>query len=1217
MIRKTGSILLAALTAVSMLGIPGGTAFADTMITEDNSITETADREIREAADPGADTFAPEEEVFSDETDVEEAEDFSGGVSPEETGESAVVLDEAEYRYNPDDWRALPDRWFHIDQRDGWCDSENGESFNFEITAVEPMSENWENVIEIREDSDEQSHWWDIHSKDPGEAVLKITGKTDRETFSYNFNISIKEDLYGFEDISTDSNQEHYLPGEEYVISADPFHYSSAQEREGDFSNVTFEWELAQGAEAVKEFVPFPDDPTKVKVVLKDVLPEGWDHASVWARICMKDENGEILSRVGWVVDVKNGYSEIYPTRVNGWMNPGESEKIIAELRDYPGENGNAYETRKNVAFRILYNTDLMEVLDAKGNPTGGRFDDYEEIDIAEAAADGTCELTIHRLKEWEDRFLIQALEQDEKGEWQEICSKEYFLRYRDIDIGTDCDHDIDVFTDAEELPEIPINIGKLGDNWRDSFDLDLRVGYWDEATDWTGYLNKNDYNVDEKENCLVVTLKKAFLETLEDWTDIRVYAGLYIKGAVRSDETRLRDTDAWFHIQKNETKYDREWDRSLLPGSDGTVNGHYNVYVRNAEHPYGEDLKYTVTNVEKIEDNPWEPENGPVVVDFHRDQNENDPDDYWWYYRTENYGDAKFKVTYLDLEGKKQSYEFNLYVGRDVYSVDLFTSDGSWKAFPGGTLELIADARHEYLDDQGEYHRETTGFGYEWGIESGDEFAKLEPDKTDSSKAVLKFNPLPEGWDSIGENVRVYVKILDAEGNETNGYTDRDYQVETEYCEIAPFTLDGDLDIGSSIKDQKFEVRKYVYGKSGCEVLDDKYDIRYEAFYDENALKVIEKGNGVFTITRLRERGTELKIKASWDTEDGSDERWIGYWFPDRELEFSFEFDEEKGVEVFDDYRTTVSLNTEKIDGFLKLSDARIDYEIGYWEGEEGTDSWNWVNLSDHTALYSKNGTSITLCGDQMKKETIGHLDVCAILLLNDEEVIETWCWSELKEACPTHKWTETVITPASQKANGALEQACSVCGEKREIIIPKAAAVTLSKTSFTYNAKAQAPSVTVKDANGKALAASDYTVTYSNKSSTNAGTYKVTVQYKKKYTGSQALSYTIGKAANTLKVSKAARTADVKFKKKKSTKAKTVAGLKVTNKGQGKITYKKVKVNKNAGQFTVNSKTGKITVKKGTKAGTYKVTISASAAGNGNYNAGKAQAVVTVKVK
>ena len=70
----------------------------------------------------------------------------------------------------------------------------------------------------------------------------------------------------------------------------------------------------------------------------------------------------------------------------------------------------------------------------------------------------------------------------------------------------------------------------------------------------------------------------------------------------------------------------------------------------------------------------------------------------------------------------------------------------------------------------------------------------------------------------------------------------------------------------------------------------------------------------------------------------------------------------------------------------------------------------------------------------------------------------------------------------------------------------------VTLSKTEITYCGTVQKPTVTVKNKDGKALKNNkDYTLEYSNKNSKNAGTYKVTVKYIGKYSGSYDYEYKI----------------------------------------------------------------------------------------------------------
>ena len=169
--------------------------------------------------------------------------------------------------------------------------------------------------------------------------------------------------------------------------------------------------------------------------------------------------------------------------------------------------------------------------------------------------------------------------------------------------------------------------------------------------------------------------------------------------------------------------------------------------------------------------------------------------------------------------------------------------------------------------------------------------------------------------------------------------------------------------------------------------------------------------------------------------------------------------------------------------------------------------------------------------------------------------------------------------------------------------------ATVTLAKKSVKYTGKAQKVAVKSVVLDGETLAASNYTVKYANNK--NVGTATVTVTGKGNYTGSAKATFKITKAANTLKVTAVSRTAKAATLK---TKAVTVAGIKVTG-AQGTVTYRKAK---GGSKFTVNKTTGKITIKKGVKAGKYTVTESAQAAGNSNYKKSavkKAKVTITVK--
>ena len=107
------------------------------------------------------------------------------------------------------------------------------------------------------------------------------------------------------------------------------------------------------------------------------------------------------------------------------------------------------------------------------------------------------------------------------------------------------------------------------------------------------------------------------------------------------------------------------------------------------------------------------------------------------------------------------------------------------------------------------------------------------------------------------------------------------------------------------------------------------------------------------------------------------------------------------------------------------------------------------------------------------------------------------------------THKYTKAT-TKATLKKNGSIVEKCS-CGKvKSTVTIYYPKTVKLSKTSYTYDGKLKKPTVTVTGADGKTIAADNYTVSYA-KGRKNAGSYAVTVTFKGNYTGTKKLSFTI----------------------------------------------------------------------------------------------------------
>lgn len=136
-------------------------------------------------------------------------------------------------------------------------------------------------------------------------------------------------------------------------------------------------------------------------------------------------------------------------------------------------------------------------------------------------------------------------------------------------------------------------------------------------------------------------------------------------------------------------------------------------------------------------------------------------------------------------------------------------------------------------------------------------------------------------------------------------------------------------------------------------------------------------------------------------------------------------------------------------------------------------------------------------------------------------------------KEPCKTHTY-KTTITKATTSKNGSVVTKCTVCGnvsKNTTIYYPKT--ITLSKTSYTYNGKAQKPNVTVKDSKGNKIASSNYTVTYQS-GRKNVGKYTVTIKFKGNYSGTVKKIFTIKpKSTSISKLTAGKKKFTVKWKK------------------------------------------------------------------------------------
>ncbi len=159
--------------------------------------------------------------------------------------------------------------------------------------------------------------------------------------------------------------------------------------------------------------------------------------------------------------------------------------------------------------------------------------------------------------------------------------------------------------------------------------------------------------------------------------------------------------------------------------------------------------------------------------------------------------------------------------------------------------------------------------------------------------------------------------------------------------------------------------------------------------------------------------------------------------------------------------------------------------------------------------------------------------------------------------------------------------------------VIDIKNAVITLANSTFTYDGTEKKPAVSSIKLDDAELSATYYTVSYSN--NTNAGTATVTVTGSGIYKNAATKTFTIGKGAITLSYS--ATTAEGKM-------GETFTAPTLNNPSQVAVTYS----SSNTEVATIGTD-GAVTLK-----GPGKTTISATFAGNDNYEAQTASYELTV---
>lgn len=446
--------------------------------------------------------------------------------------------------------------------------------------------------------------------------------------------------------------------------------------------------------------------------------------------------------------------------------------------------------------------------------------------------------------------------------------------------------------------------------------DFNLIVGVNDPTlTEWEPRFTEGvEYSFDD--GTLTLYGDKIF-EALGEEGDIAAYATI-----TDADEgVLLAEGFASIFVQKASVDYSLPEDITEVAGMNVDLGGYIEADVYGAEHPFGEVVNCRIAGMKVIEQNP----SGVVSLE---------KEDESWVCSMNKLGTAVIEVTYEDVYQEKQTCTFNVNVVKTKYEAVLYAEKDQHEGLPGDSLHLYANAYVSSVDEEVD---EDPEFEYEWTITKGGEFAVIEQDADDSSKAVVTFNEdIEAGEDGyIYEEVtaRVDVKV----GGEKKASDEMWLVIRNEYNVLElddPDLFNPDLGVGESMSITPV-VHHFQVGQESYDVVE---GAEFNINCSEEEFDVTEQ-DGTFTMERLEPWATEFYLSATL----GSGEE-VGRTFKLNRLDDDPSYDDDNEfVDPVDADAEPIEpgqekhVNTEVKDGLFKFT-AESDGKYVFYSRQVGS---------------------------------------------------------------------------------------------------------------------------------------------------------------------------------------------------------------------------------------------------------------------------------------
>lgn len=471
-----------------------------------------------------------------------------------------------------------------------------------------------------------------------------------------------------------------------------------------------------------------------------------------------------------------------------------------------------------------------------------------------------------------------------------------------------------DGFTTMTDLPE---NMIFWSENAEDNSVIEINGAKLQEACRWLND-NKGD----------------------EYWFEVRAYVNIeggdepvYLEQAGLNSREHVED----YHLPEDEVIL-TDWNYWV-----GRYN--YNCYVENKEHLSGDNITLELTDV-SVANAPEEEDETPVC--------EIDPAEAdGWNIRAKRLGTAVVTLTYKDISGKEQQYNFKIYVNADKFTLEPQWAASGSNMLKNSEMTVSFVLRHEWkTSDDRQESEDMTG----WTLE-------LDPDENgyaydtnlldvavSGEEHTITISSKDNAW-GTGIALRALHPSDDESEEPTYSYVNIYVEVCEEYDVLYPERI-GNIDAGDALDFNNCGLRvEHIRGNEEPSI---RGDVTYDFEYDTNQW-TNEAAEGQLPILRRKTAdGTQINVIAR--DGDGAEIRSREYWFDN--LDYSIRFENLKegdySTYFFRDENGELKLNTDKLNG----KNASVSWEVGYRTNDEngGDDQFTSdMNLPEDMIFWSE----------------------------------------------------------------------------------------------------------------------------------------------------------------------------------------------------------------------------------------------------------------------